>query len=86
LNRLALAAEWRNVRAATAWVGEAAGAWQRFKPWLVLAAPLAGVLAGLGARRPVGAVSRLFRILRWARMLRSVWKGMTRGASSTESQ
>ena len=86
LNRLACVAEWSNVRAATAWVGEAAQTWHQFKPWLMLLAPLAGVLAGRGARRPAGAVSRVFTILKWARTLQSIWRHVASTASFAESQ
>ena len=86
LNRLACAAEWRNVRASAAWAGEAAHTWRQFKPWLVLLAPLAGILVARGARRPVGAVSRVLTILKWGRTLRSIWKDVAGTASSTDSE
>lgn len=86
LNRLALQAQWREVRAATAWIGQAGHTWYQVKPWLVVLAPLAGVLAGRGSGRSSGIVSRLLTMLKWARILRGVWKDVAGAATAPTAQ
>jgi hypothetical protein len=73
LNRVAFQADWQNLRAATAWVGSTARTAQQYKPWLLLVAPLAGLLVARSARRPEGMLRRLLSVLKWIRPLVSLW-------------
>ncbi len=74
LNRLALQAEWQDLRAATGWVADAAQACRTVKPWLLLLAPVAGVLLGRGFLRSNGLLSRLVGLFKLIRPLLAVWK------------
>ena len=74
VNRQALAEEWRQVCAATAWVGEARRWGRRAREWWPLAVPALGVLAGVNVRRSASIASRAVSLLRWATVAFSVWK------------
>jgi hypothetical protein len=76
LNRLALAGELRNLRAATGWVGKAAHTGRRLQPFLLLLAPLAGFLAVRKARQPGGLFSRLLDALKLVRPALAAWKNI----------
>lgn len=85
MNRLTLLAEWQNVRDRTAWVNDTAHICRQFRPWLLLAAPLAGVLAAQAVRPTAGGIlSRLLSALKWIQPLWSVWQGMDRSPSQAD--
>jgi hypothetical protein len=73
LNRLAFDAEWQNVRAAASWAREIAQTGRTLRPWLLLAAPLVGLLPGRGGLGSTGRLGRLLGLLRWVRPLLTVW-------------
>ena len=73
LNRLTLQAEWQDIQNATAWARSAGQIFRRVRPWLLLLAPLAGMLAARRHGRSLGLLSRLLSILRLIRPLVWVW-------------
>jgi hypothetical protein len=77
LLRLTLQTECRSWSARTAWVGETAQAYQKFRPWLVVLAPLAGVLAARTLRRPQPSGGRLATALKWAQTVYLLWKSLS---------
>jgi hypothetical protein len=77
LNRAALRAEWENLRTATAWVGQAAQTFQSVRPWLLLLAPVAGILTVRGMRRPAGALSRVLAALKWVGPAVAAWRSVS---------
>lgn len=85
LNRLALRAELGELRAATAWVGEAAQTGRKFAPWLLLLAPVAGFLLVRNLRRSESRLGRLAALLHWVQPLFSLWRGFTAGERRPES-
>lgn len=76
LNRLKLRSEWRQVRAATAWMSGPARACRLAGPWLLVLAPLAGFLAARTFRRPGSQPGALLRLVRWIGPLYSLWKSL----------
>lgn len=74
LNRLALDAEWQHLRAASTWMGEAAQIHSQVRPWLLLLAPLGGILAARGVRHSKGMLGRLLAAVKWIRPLWAAWK------------
>ena len=76
LLRLTLQAECRNWGTRTAWLGETARAYQKFRPWLVVLAPLAGLLAARTLHRPQPSGGRLARALKWAQTLFLLWRSL----------
>ena len=79
LNRLSLQTELRTLRSATTWASEATAAGRRLGPWLLLLAPVAGLLAIRRLRRPGSAIGRLISVLRWVQPLYSLWRGFKAG-------
>ena len=82
LLRQTLRAECRGWRARTAWVGETAQAYQKFRPWLVVLAPLAGLLAARTLRRPQPSGSRVSTAFKWAQTLFLLWKSFNAAPAS----
>ncbi len=76
LNRLKLRSEWRQIRAATAWMSGPARACRQAGPWLLLLAPLAGFLAARNLRRAESIPAKLLRLARWIGPLYSLWKSL----------
>jgi hypothetical protein len=85
LQRIALRAEWNNLRSATAWVNEAAGVGRKVSPWLVLLAPVAGFIASrvLGRRRE--SRSLLLSLAKWIPTVLSLWQSLARKPVETEA-
>jgi len=77
LNRVALQAEVRHLRSATAWMGEAATVSRELTPLLVFLAPLAGLLLATGSYRAGTWLSRALNIGKWLARLYRVWKSFT---------
>ena len=76
LNRLALRTEWQHVRDALGWVNHVAGFWRQANPWLVLLAPLAGVLTARTIGGEGGVFSRLLGMLKWIPPLVTIWRSL----------
>jgi hypothetical protein len=74
LNRAALQAEIRSLRAATSWVREATNVSRELSPLLVLLAPLAGFLVASGPRRRSSWLSRVVTAVKWIGPLYGLWK------------
>jgi hypothetical protein len=74
LNRLTLQAEFRNMRAATSWVGDVAGASRELAPFLIVLAPIAGFLLARGSRRRDSWLSRLLALAKWVAPGYRLWK------------
>ncbi len=83
LNRVVWEAEWQNLRAATAWTRSAGQACRRVVPWLLLLAPLAGLVVARGSGQSRGLFSRLLSVLRWVRPLLGAWE-LWRGARAQD--
>lgn len=75
LNRLALRNDWQQVCEATQWIARVSHWWQQANPWLLLLAPVAGVVT---ARRVMhgegGIISRAFGLLKWVRPILGLWR------------
>ena len=65
LNRLALQAEFRNLRSATAWVSEVTRASRGLSPLLLLLAPVAGFLLARGSRQSDSWLGRVVAAVKW---------------------
>lgn len=78
LNRFVLQNEYRNLRAATAWIGDARSAWHKLRPLLYLLAPLLGFLAVRGARRSESRWGGLAAIVKWIQPIYTLWKNFSR--------
>jgi len=76
LNRVALRTEWQHVCDATGWVNRMAGFWRQANPWLVLLAPIAGILTARTVRGDGGLVGRVLGLLKWVRPLITVWRSV----------
>ena len=85
LNRLAVQVELQNLRAATAWVGEATRWPRKFSPLLLVLAPLAGFLLKKVSRRPDSWFNRLAAAAKWAGPLYSIWKSFSEGLAKPEA-
>lgn len=85
LNRLVLQAEWDKMRAATAWVGDAAGTVRRVRPWLAMLAPVAGFLAARQARQRRGIIHTIISAIKWARAAQTIWKSVAGRVGARES-
>lgn len=79
LNRLALRAEWKNLRAAIPWPGADGSARRKLPPWWLVVAPLAGLLAARGLRNPGALLRGAGVLLRWAQPLYSLWRMFASG-------
>ena len=77
LNRLALQAECRNLRSATAWVSEVSHASRGLSPLLLLLTPVAGFLLARGSRQLDPWLRRLVAAARWIGPLYRLWKGFS---------
>jgi hypothetical protein len=86
LNRLALQADWEDVRAAAGWMGSASRAFRQVRPWLLLLAPLAGLLVARASGQPRGLFRRLLSVLRWVRPLLGAWGGLKGVLAEVRSQ
>lgn len=84
LNRLAFRSEWERVCNAAEWISHVARFWRQANPWLVLLAPLAGVLTARALHWEGGMVGRLLGLLRWVRPLMAVWRSVM-GAPTGEN-
>ncbi len=86
LNRLTLAAQWQNLHTATAWVEPAAQTFRQVRPWLLLLAPLAGLLVARNSPRPAGLLRRLLSVVKWARALWGAWESLSGTLAERRSQ
>jgi hypothetical protein len=73
LNRLAMQAEWQNLRQAGRRLTQPAQALGNVNLWLLLLAPVAGFLAARGLRGQDSWLSRVTSLLKWAVPLYRVW-------------
>jgi len=85
LNRLAIQAEVRNLRAATAWVRAAAVGSEQFAPWLLSLTPIAGFLLAKVSRRPDSWLSRVLAAAKWVGPLYGVWKRLSAARRQREA-
>jgi hypothetical protein len=85
LNRLLLRAELQHLRAATAWVSEAARWPQKTGPLLLLLAPLAGFVLARLPRRSDSWLSRVSAAAKWIGPLYSLWKGFAASRTKAEA-
>jgi hypothetical protein len=76
LNRLVLQAELQNLRAATAWVSEAAR-WPRKSVLLLVLAPLAGFLLARVSHRENSWFQRVAAAVKWIGPLHRLWKSFS---------
>jgi hypothetical protein len=81
LNRRALVAEIDELRSATARVGNAVRASQRFVPLLALLAPVAGFFAVRKVRRPLSLVTRLAKLAKWIGPAYALWRSFSAARS-----
>ena len=79
LNRAALQGQVQDLRASTQWVGEAAAACRKLSPWLLLLAPVAGILTVRSLGRPRSVIGRLVSVLKWVQPLYALWRGFRAG-------
>ena len=86
LNRLALQAEIRNLRSATAWIREAAGRSEERLPLLLIVAPLAGFLLARLSRRPDSWLSQALAAAKWIGPLHSLWKRFSASRKQAEAR
>ena len=84
LNRLALQAEFQNLRSASGWMKAAAGGAGRFTPLLLLLAPVAGFLLARRARGSGSWLGRSVTALKWIAPLYGVWRGFSGRRRKTE--
>jgi hypothetical protein len=77
LNRLALQAECRNLRSATAWVSEVSHASRGLSPLLLLLTPVAGFLLARGSRQLDPWLRRLVAAVKWIGPLYQLWKSFS---------
>ena len=73
LNRLALQAEWQNLRQAGRRLTNPAQTFGNANPWLLLLAPVAGFLAVRSLRGQESMLSRATALLKWAVPLYRLW-------------
>jgi hypothetical protein len=86
LNRVTIRAEIRNLRAATAWMGEAASVSRELAPLLVFLAPLAGILMATGSLRAGAWISRAINLGKWVAKLYQLWRSFTARRREPEEQ
>ena len=86
LNRVALQAEIRHLRSATAWMGEAASVSRKLTPLLIFLAPLAGFLLATSSFRAGSWLGRVVNLGKWASRLYRVWKSFTGLRSKPEAE
>jgi len=86
LNRLALRAEWEQLRAATAHASDPMVAWRKISPWLPLLAPLAGFLAVRTLRRPGSVLGGVISAVKWIQPLYSLWRRLASRQHREETQ
>ena len=84
LNRLALQAEVRDLRSATAWLSAATHASRGAKPLLLVLAPIAGFLLSKVSRRPGSWSSRVATAARWIAPLYPLWKSFSSSRKDAE--
>lgn len=77
LNRLTLLTEWQRVRAATDWISQAGQLVRKANPWLVVLAPLLGVLTARKLQREGGVVGRVLGLLKWIKPIMVLWQSFT---------
>lgn len=77
LNRLALQAEFQNLRSASGWMKTVTGSAGKYTPFLLLLAPVAGFLLARGARGSGSWLGRSFTALKWIAPLYGVWRGVS---------
>ena len=76
LDRLAIRTEWEHVCAATEWTNHFTRVWRQANPWLVLIAPLAGLLTARTMRGEGGIVRRLLGMLKYIQPLMTIWRSV----------
>jgi len=72
LHRAVLETEWQNLQGATAWARSARQTFRQARPWLLLLAPLAGLLVARGSAPPLRPQRRFLSVLKWLRTLLSI--------------
>ena len=77
LNRLALEAECRSLRSAAAWGESTVEVYRKVRPWLLLLAPVTGLLLARMLRKPGSMVSRVISFMTAIRPLYSLWQKLT---------
>jgi hypothetical protein len=85
LNRVALQAEVRSLRSATAWVREAGNASRELSPLLLFLAPVGGFLLAWGARRPIFRFSAVMAAAKWIGPLYGLWKSFSSGRTQAKA-
>ncbi len=86
LNRVALQAEIRNLRSATAWMGETARVSKKLTPLLVFLAPLAGFLLATSSFRAGSWLGRVMNLGKWVSRLYPLWMTLTARWSKPEEE
>ena len=76
LNRLALQAEFQNLRSTSGWMKTAAGGAGKFSPLLLLLAPVAGFLLARSVRGSRSWLGRSAAALKWIAPLYGLWRGL----------
>jgi hypothetical protein len=77
LNRQAVVLEAGELRSAASWVSSASRVSQRVAPFLMVLAPLAGLLAVRRARQPISMISRLAKLAKWIGPAYSIWRSFS---------
>jgi hypothetical protein len=85
LNRAALQAEIRSLRAATSWVREATSVSRELSPLLVLLAPVVGFLVARRARRVASWLGRVVTAVKWIGPLYGLWRRFSSGRNEAEA-
>jgi hypothetical protein len=83
VNRLAIRVELQNVQTALRPAERIVGSVRMVKPWLLVLAPLAGILAARSLRNNGSGLSSVMKVLTWMEPLLALWKQFR--SASTEA-
>jgi len=86
INRLAIRLELQNMQTALRPAEQVFTSVRAVRPWLLLLAPLAGMLAARGMRGKGGGFSKLVEVLKWIPSLLGLWKQFTAATTGTKPE
>jgi len=86
LNRLALRAELQNVETALEPARRLIASAEAVRPWMMLLAPLAGIVASRGLHSTGGIISKAVGLLKWIKPLTALWKRFNKSSGPAETQ
>ena len=85
INRLAIGLELQNVRTALGPAERIAGSIRAARPWLLLLAPLAGIMVARTLRNSGSGFSKVMGLLKWIQPLLILWKQFGSISGSADS-